>query len=436
MTRIVYDGAPEAGKTTNLHMIWDQVGKRREGSVISPHTTGRQTQYFDWIEFPGGFLDGRRIQCQVLSVPGQESLLSRRKLLLDSADVIVFVVDSCAEGLAAARKSLAFTLTHIRRSQRPIGLLVQANKQDLPGAIAPEELLRELTVTTAVSAIGAASKAGQGVMYTLVMAARLAVDRARELLSQGQIETHSISHRGVSQLLDAMLGDDQPAAPPTQSELRTGTESHEFGSLVIPDPVRIGTGQVWPVAGRQHFVRATSGRLRWHSRFFDDVEVVTVSNSDGWRLHTFPSDVFESELGAQNQLIATAQQCRKFQKWIDPGLAIAVYPDARGWRIWTAHRANPSLREALVATRTSQARSELLEQIRRADIVLDALTESEWLRGVANLDTFVVEEGALFLQAVRHQRGTSPVSLEAAAELVLSHSRSVSSIGPAEAEQH
>src|SRR5512140_1419107 len=104
--RIVYDGAAEAGKTTNIQRLFDVIPLQRRGTLASPGTTQRRTEFFDWLDFAGGFVDGRRLRCQLVSVPGQSSLLHRRRYLLETADAIVFVADSRPEQVEGNRDCL------------------------------------------------------------------------------------------------------------------------------------------------------------------------------------------------------------------------------------------------------------------------------------------------------------------------------------------
>src|SRR5690606_40863495 len=108
--RIVYDGPPEAGKTTNVLQLSQLMSAQRRGTLASPGTSGERTAYFDWLDFLGGYVDGRRVQCQLLSVPGQAHLAARRRALLETADALVFVSDSRREHLEAERQHLEQTL--------------------------------------------------------------------------------------------------------------------------------------------------------------------------------------------------------------------------------------------------------------------------------------------------------------------------------------
>ena len=64
--RVVYDGAPMAGKTTSVRAL----GRGLGGEVASPAEVSGRTLYFDWLDYTGGLFEGRRIRCQIISVPG------------------------------------------------------------------------------------------------------------------------------------------------------------------------------------------------------------------------------------------------------------------------------------------------------------------------------------------------------------------------------
>src|SRR6202790_1744660 len=101
--RVVYDGAPMAGKSTSVGAL----GRGLGSDVYSPAEVGGRTLYFDWLDYTGGLFEGRRIRCQIISVPGQATLAPRRRRLLESADAIVFVSDSSPEAFEADRAYLS-----------------------------------------------------------------------------------------------------------------------------------------------------------------------------------------------------------------------------------------------------------------------------------------------------------------------------------------
>src|SRR5262245_19461841 len=91
--RVVYDGPPMAGKTTSVRSLAGKLGS----DVKAPEEVECRTLYFDWLDYTGGLFEGRRIRCQIVSAPGQATLASRRRRLLETADVVVFVSDSTSE---------------------------------------------------------------------------------------------------------------------------------------------------------------------------------------------------------------------------------------------------------------------------------------------------------------------------------------------------
>lgn len=246
--RIVYDGPPEAGKTTNLKHLCDRLSLSRRGTLESPGGQDR-TQFFDWLDVTGGWVGGRRVQCQLVTVPGQIQLARRRRYILDSADVVVFVADSRASAApetSAALRSLARGLGN----RENVPLLLQANKQDLPGAQAPPDLHRALALPARVPVIGAHASSGTGVLETFMLAVRMAVDHVRALLLAGELgEGDAVN---AAELLIALEAD-APAAFPARDAITnaasaavTVATSRDTGAVFVPPNGDVATGLVWP----------------------------------------------------------------------------------------------------------------------------------------------------------------------------------------------
>lgn len=170
--RVVYDGVGGAGKTTNLRMIRELLATQRAIEFYSPGDVGGRTLYFDWLEIPSGSVCGLPLTSQLISVPGQPAFASRRRDLLASADVVVFVADSSPAGVAEGRRALA--LLDEASAGRRVPLVVQANKQDAPGALVGPAVAAGLGRESApvIEAVGAD---GVGVIDTFLGAVRLAV---------------------------------------------------------------------------------------------------------------------------------------------------------------------------------------------------------------------------------------------------------------------
>ena len=176
VVRIVYDGPAYAGKSTSLRALASSLG----GAIFSAGEADGRTLYFDWVDYLGGRFEGMPIRCQIVAVPGQQVLVQRRRLLLETADVVVFVVDSRRAALAENLRAFAVLRDVMRRASPPFAVVAQANKRDLPEAIGLDEL-RTALGDGALAMTETSAERGEGVRETFVLAVRLALDRVREL---------------------------------------------------------------------------------------------------------------------------------------------------------------------------------------------------------------------------------------------------------------
>ncbi len=201
--RIVYDGTPRAGKTTSVGALARGLGA---AGAYSPAEMEGRTLFFDWLDYTGGLFEGRRIRCQIVSVPGQATLAPRRRRLLESADVVVFVADSSPQGVDADRHYLGAMRAVLEGcSGPPVGIVIQANKRDLPGAMPIEQLramLDGMGVRSAV--VESIATEGSGIRETFVFAVRLALDRVRELMRTNELLQQPPSIDSAEDLLQEM----------------------------------------------------------------------------------------------------------------------------------------------------------------------------------------------------------------------------------------
>lgn len=189
VVRIVYDGPPFSGKTTSVHALAKILDKR--DTVFSPQEDPlSKTLYFDWMEYCGGFFKGYSISCQLISVPGQLSLMERRHFLLRTADSVVFVLD-------ASEANTEIALTYFNDLQQLLSpedhhfvqVIIQANKQDKPKALSALQLKQTLFPDYPnIKIVDSAAIAGKGIRETFVLAVRLALERAEVLMVKGQLE--------------------------------------------------------------------------------------------------------------------------------------------------------------------------------------------------------------------------------------------------------
>lgn len=389
--RVVYDGAPMAGKTTSVATL----GRGLGAGVYSPADLDGRTLYFDWLDYTGGLFEGRRIRCQIVSVPGQATLAPRRRRLLESADVVVFVGDSSPASFDADRRYLGALRGVLRNiAGPPIGIVVQANKRDLADATPLDRLrsmLDELDLRSAI--IESVATQGAGIRETFVFAVRLALDRVRELTRNGELSTTPPKINSAQELLQELqqaedgaldlaaesgslkhtrMHDVQPmsmsmAAEALQEAMRdnvaVATPESDIPTLVAvaggiePTPAApdatVASGLVWPpvdgrmilhetAAGRPHLQRGEDGS--WSGAI-----------DYRWRLHSAADDVFDSVDAGRAELVQWARLHVASGDLLAQQRCVVLAADGHDrFRLWQIVRMENSLRaqmeEALIGS--------------------------------------------------------------------------------------
>jgi signal recognition particle receptor subunit beta len=204
VVRVVYDGPGNAGKTTNLTEMCQFFTSRRRSELLSPEARDGRTMWFDWLQIDAGLVAGYGLRCQIVTVPGQVVLRRRRSALLRSADVVVMVCDSTPAGLELVRPAFGRIRQFVaEQAGADVPIVVQANKQDLAGALAPEDLAAALGADGSIPIVAARANAGLGVKETLVLAIRAAANRAQQLVLERGIEAMT----GEPDAADAVLAE-------------------------------------------------------------------------------------------------------------------------------------------------------------------------------------------------------------------------------------
>lgn len=388
--RIVYDGLPEAGKTTNVHELASLVSLQRRGVSKSPGALGDRTEFFDWLDFAGGYLDGRRVRCQLVTVPGQANLLHRRRYLLDKADAVVFVADSRPSAFEESTRSLRETVRILGLAARgAIGaaFLLQANKQDLPDAVSPQEVARAHGVDLTTPVLGSVAATGTGVMQTFILAVRLASDRVRALLLKEELADISASERSPEALYTAMLLE-EPALPPTATANVSGspptsTSSASAFSLLhaqrenlvanleavtLPSAQEIFSGHVWPpVKGRASLALATSTAMSVPAcvAAWAPDRALELRSEDGWTLHSSDRWVFEAEAEARSRLMSLVRRALPYKEALPEGRSLLLARDGARYRLWMVTPPITSLAQAAerLALEAAAPRQAFVERI-------------------------------------------------------------------------
>ncbi|HTU66180.1 MAG TPA: hypothetical protein VMF52_09530 [Steroidobacteraceae bacterium] len=338
--RIVYDGAPMAGKTTSVVALGRCLGV----DVVTPEAIAGRTLYFDWLDYTGGLFEGRRIRCQVVSVPGQAVLAKRRRRLLEAADAIVFVADSTPSGFHADRGYLSRLDGFLGKLPAPpIGVVLQANKRDHPDAVPLDQVQSQLDrLGMRIGLIESVATEGTGVREAFVFAVRLALDRVREQMRLGLLESAPPTVNGAQDLLDDLQRHEgtlpgiealeegfAPATPPT-------TSAGEHHVPAAPDE-RVASGLVWPpIDGRVILHELTGTRVSLARNPRGDWWGVV---NDRWRL-TSPADAVyaDVELGRSVLVKAAGANAARLQGRGDDRCVVLAADGAGRFRLWNISR--------------------------------------------------------------------------------------------------
>ena len=173
--KLVYYGPGLGGKTANLQWIYDHTGAAQKGKMISLATETDRTLFFDFLPLDLGTVRGFKTRFHLYTVPGQVFYEASRRLILKSADGVVFVADSQEERLDANLETLDNLREHLRDHNldfATIPYVLQLNKRDLPNILPVEELKRQLQVK-GESVLEGVAITGQGVFDTLKEVAKL-----------------------------------------------------------------------------------------------------------------------------------------------------------------------------------------------------------------------------------------------------------------------
>lgn len=349
--RVVYDGPPEAGKTTSVKALAKGFGRE----VYTPEERNGRTVYFDWLEHTGGRFEGAPIRCQIVSVPGQDCWARRRAHMLEQADVVVFVGDT----REAVWRTTLDRLKNLRalldaRDGPPVGIVFQANYRDAPDAI-DTAVVRQHVDSARVALVESVALDGTGVREAFVFAVRLALDRLREEQRLGAIDRSSVHFVGVELLRQLRALETQAETVPSPAEQgpqgeparvaasaarSARTSVHRLPSYEVP------SGLVWPpVEGRIFLREAMSEPLATRVTPSGD----HVGFNVGYRAHSAAEAVFDDLEEAREMLIAWARAHVSAQPLLSRGrcVVLAATDDGR-FRLWQLIRSEPSLRHLFV----------------------------------------------------------------------------------------
>lgn len=345
---IVYDGPPEAGKTTSVRALARSFGRE----VYTPEERDGRTVYFDWLEHTGGRFDGAPLRFQIMSVPGQTCWAQRREQLLERADVVVFVGDTSASGWRATRARLRELRSWLdARPGPPVGVVFQANRRDAPDAVPLAEVRKDID-SSLVALVESVAIDGSGVREAFVFAVRLALDRVREEQRLGSLGSLTEDMNGPALLrqlvaLESAAEAQLVATAAPAPSAATVPRPHQRARTAHVPSHEVASGLVWPpVEGRILLREAVTAPIRGEP---DAAGNLAALLPNGHRAQS-PSRAVSDDLDhGREMLVSWARLHSGAQALLSKArcLVLAETDDGR-FRLWQIVRREPTLRELFV----------------------------------------------------------------------------------------
>ncbi|PCC69765.1 hypothetical protein SAMN02745121_04191 [Nannocystis exedens] len=185
--KLVYYGPGLSGKTENARWIHRKNDPSRRGALLHLNTDSERTLFFDFMPLTLGTIGGFRLRVHVYTVPGQIHYAATRKLVMRSADGVVFVADSQETRMEANCESLDNLHRDVAEHRLELGdaYIMQYNKRDTPAALPVAELRAALN-PAGWPEFEAVAIRGDGVFDTLRAVTRLAVAQLQAPRAAGQ----------------------------------------------------------------------------------------------------------------------------------------------------------------------------------------------------------------------------------------------------------
>lgn len=236
--KIVFYGPGLSGKTTNLQYVHAKVPSETKGKLISLATDADRTLYFDFLPINIGSINGFAAKFQLYTVPGQVYYNATRKLVLRGTDGLVFVADSQPDKMDENIESL----NNLKENMAEYGydiaevpIVIQYNKQDLPGVSTVEEM-RPILNPAGWPEFRASATEGFGVFDTLKCILKLVLDKAK---TGGTPSKSTAVKAAVTQ---------PPPSPPPPPVSPAPVTPSPMPSVTQPSPIPPSQQEAAPVA--------------------------------------------------------------------------------------------------------------------------------------------------------------------------------------------
>jgi len=335
--RVVYDGSPEAGKTTSLLTM----ARTFEELVVVPEEEDGRTVFFDWLEHTIAAPDGRTYRLQVVSVPGQARWAARRAHLVSFAHVIVFVADTRVTSWQETRERFRGLLaTRAEGTGQHIPIVFQANKRDCD-AVVPMAAVRAI-VPEGIPVIESSASREVGVRETFWEAVRLA---------SASVTTEAAED-------DAVLDDPQGLLD-RLIELDATTDQLSFQASAVRD------GYVWPPVEGRALLREALG-VRSQLRMVDR-GTYGFGKGTGWHIFSPQQAIFPNADESRSALVAWARMHARLGRSLSPRRCIVVLETTGGqFRLWQLVHREPTVGDLLTNQEPFSGAKTLIDRLIRA----------------------------------------------------------------------
>jgi signal recognition particle receptor subunit beta len=434
--RLVYAGPPMSGKTESVRALSRLLlGEGNANAVFTPGEANERTLFFDWLEYSGGSFQGRRIRCQIVSVPGQNLLHRRRRALLESADAIVFVVDAHEEHRQTIARSFDELQKITAASARdvPVGIVVQANKSDLPNALDRQALSVLLGDSPNTIIIPSIATRGTGVREAFVRAVGLGLTRAHAQMMAGTLDSPEAMANSGEALLEQLLEVEESQYGTVGASARRDAavnvsidvehdyfESEKIGAIIdrrahrervplatqldtptaahrgpAPPDDQLDAGMVWPPIAGRIILHEFSANPPAVSRA-EDLSWVGQAG-ERWQLLSLSQDCFPTQAAARDELLRQARLHSQFKSLLSEHRCICAAPSGFGdWRIWRIVRRETTLADIVRLTLELKSADSVAAELLRVGRMLYRAAELFGSAGLPlspTLDALAISQG-------------------------------------------
>ena len=277
--RIIYAGAPLSGKTETIRSLSTLLlGERSaKGAVYSPEETQGRTLFFDWLDYKAGLFRGYQIRCQIISVPGQKSLQSRRQQLLKNADSVVFVLDSSLQDSEENKHFYQELQDALQQDDDPASILVQANKEDLNKNLNDVSIREALNADSKQRIINSIATKDKGIREGFILAVNMAISRAGRLMDNDHLPIGSPDINSGDDLL-ALIKEQEQHAQNQQVETEIDLSSSNVADIDIS--MQSLSTLINDNLEQEQQAGSVSSTVKQEPDIIDNNDIVTAKNED------------------------------------------------------------------------------------------------------------------------------------------------------------